>query len=315
MSRPTATRVGSQQTLRSAIDVVGVGLHTGKRIRMQVLPAGADSGFTFVRDDLRGASISLGARNAGAPAQISRADHATTVSGNGFSISTVEHLMAALRGLGVDNATVRLSGAEVPIMDGSAAPFVYLIREAGLRDLAVPRRVMLLKRPVGVLDEDREVTIYPAEHFRISYTIDFAHPAIGRQTLSRSVNRRTFINELAPARTFCLLKDVEGLRKRGLALGGSLSNAIVVGDRGPLNALRFHDEFVRHKALDLIGDLALLGYPIMGHVVAHKAGHELHSRLVKQLLASPEAWILTTPVHAPAVPVMPRARALTGAAS
>ena len=288
----------TQRTLKTRIDVVGVGLHTGRRIRMEVVPAAADAGIRFVRSDLEGATISLGVHG---DARISRVDHATTLSGEGFTISTVEHLMAALRGLGVDNATVRLSGDEVPIMDGSAAPFVYLLKEAGLKDLGVPRRFLQLRRPVGVLDGDREVTIYPADHFRISYTIDFAHPSIGRQSLSRSLDEKTFVRELAPARTFCLLKDVQMLRKRGLALGGSLANAVVVGDQGPLNNLRFHDEFVRHKALDLVGDLALLGHPVLGHVVAHKAGHEMHSRLVVRLLAERDAWTLTTRVPVAAV--------------
>ena len=292
----------TQKTIKTRIDVVGIGLHTGKRIRMEILPASADAGIRFVRTDIEDASITLGVHGS---ARISRVDHATTVSGQGFTISTIEHLMAALRGLGVDNATICLSGDEVPIMDGSAAPFIFLVKEAGLRDQGVPRRFIQMKRPVSVLDGDREVTIYPSDHFRISYTIDFAHPAIGRQSLSRSIDEKSFLNELAPARTFCLLKDVQMLRKRGLALGGSLANAVVVGDQGPLNTLRFHDEFVRHKALDLVGDLALLGHPILGHVVAHKAGHEMHSRLVVRLLAERDAWTLTarTPAAAGAAAV------------
>ncbi len=304
-----------QRTLRRSSDVVGVGLHTGRRIRMQIEPAPPDSGITFVRSDLGGAAIGLGLRGTAPRARILRTDHATTLAGDDFSISTVEHLLAALGGLGVDNATVLLSGEEVPIMDGSAAPFVFLLREAGLRDQGAPRRVIRLNRPVGVLDGDREVTIYPGEGLRISYVIDFAHPAIGRQTLSRSVDERTFVNQIAPARTFCLQRDVQSLRERGLALGGSLGNAVVVGDKGPLNSLRFHDEFVRHKALDLIGDLALLGHPVAGYVVAHKAGHQLHTRLVQQMLASPEAWRLTEPALRPAAaPALAAASAVGGAA-
>lgn len=294
----------TQCTLKTRIDVVGVGLHTGRKIRMQVAPAPADTGVRFVRTDLDGAWLTTGVAATGEPdgARISRVDHATTLSGRGFNISTVEHLMAALRGMGIDNAVISLSGDEVPIMDGSAAPFVYLIKEAGVRDLGVPRRSIRIKRPVSVLDQDREVTIYPADTFRVTYTIDFAHPAIGRQSLSRSLDEKAFVRELAPARTFCLLKDVQRLRARGLALGGSLANAVVVGDAGPLNDLRFHDEFVRHKALDLVGDLALLGHPVMGHVVAHKAGHEMHSRLLIQLLADRDAWTLTTREPAAATP-------------
>jgi UDP-3-O-[3-hydroxymyristoyl] N-acetylglucosamine deacetylase len=300
-----------QRTLKTKVDVVGIGLHTGKRIRMQIAPAPADSGISFQRTDLQGAALRLdligqssstgAAASGSAVAHISRSDHATTLSGSGFTISTVEHLMAALRGLGVDNATVLLSGEEVPIMDGSAAPFVFLLREAGLKKLGVPRRVVMLRRPVSVIDGDREVTVYPSQHFRITYSIDFSHPAIGRQSFSRSIDERGFVRELAPARTFCLLRDVAELRKRGLALGGSLANAVVVSDVGPLNPLRFSDEFVRHKALDLIGDLALLGLPILGHVVAHKAGHAMHSRLLRELLGSPDAWTIATQVPEPAV--------------
>ncbi|HKY33767.1 MAG TPA: UDP-3-O-acyl-N-acetylglucosamine deacetylase [Candidatus Polarisedimenticolia bacterium] len=291
----------NQRTVKSSIDVVGVGLHTGRRIRLEIHPAPAGAGIRFERSDRRDAVLALGSlldQQGEAAARLSRADHATTLAGDGFSISTVEHLMAALRGLGVDNAVVRLSGDEVPIMDGSAAPFVFLLKEAGLKDLGVPRRSIVLNRPIGVVDGDREVTLYPADHFRITYTIDFPHAAIGRQTISRTVDERTFVNQLAPARTFCLLKDVQALRARGLALGGSLLNAVVVGDAGPLNPLRFQDEFVRHKALDLIGDLALLGYPLAGHVVAYKAGHEMHARLLRKMLEARDAWTVVTPVPA-----------------
>ena len=276
-----------QRTLRTQIDVVGVGLHTGRRIRMRIEPSGADTGIRFVRDDLAGASLVLDERTS-----ISRVDHATTLAGDGFSISTVEHLLAALRGMGVDNAVVRLSGDEVPIMDGSAAPFVYLIREAGLRSLGLPRMAIGLLRPIGVHDGDREVTIYPADDLRVTYTIDFGHSAIGRQSLTRTIDRKTFLAEIAPARTFCLLRDVAHLRERGLALGGSLANAVVVGDTGPLNELRYHDEFVRHKILDLVGDLALMGRQVMGHVVAFKGGHALHAALVARLQEERDAWTL-----------------------
>jgi UDP-3-O-[3-hydroxymyristoyl] N-acetylglucosamine deacetylase len=293
----------TQRTLKSKVDVVGVGLHTGARIRMQILPAPAGAGIRFERTDLEGAWLDLSSllspsgQRPGA-ATLSRTDHATTLAGPGFTISTVEHLLAALHGLGVDNAVVRLSGDEVPIMDGSAAPFVFLLKEAGLRDLAEPREAIVFHRPISVVDGDREVTVYPADSFRITYTIDFQHPAIGRQSLSRSVDERTFIHQLAPARTFCMLKDVQALRERGLALGGSLQNAVVVGDAGPLNDLRFQDEFVRHKALDLIGDLALLGHPVAGHVVAHKAGHAMHARLLNEILRCRDAWSLVPRVPA-----------------
>lgn len=317
----------TQRTLKAKVDVVGVGLHTGSKIRMQILPAPAGAGIRFERTDLEGACLELSTllqpssgRGPGA-ASLSRADHATTLSGAGFTISTVEHLMAAFHGLGVDNAIVRLSGDEVPIMDGSAAPFVFLLKEAGLRDLGEPREAIVFHRPISVVDGDREVTVYPADNFRITYTIDFPHAAIGRQSLSRSVDERTFVHQLAPARTFCLLKDVQALRERGLALGGSLQNAVVVGDAGPLNDLRFQDEFVRHKALDLIGDLALLGHPVSAHVVAHKAGHALHGRLLNEILRCRDAWSLLPRVPAgvgatvsPLRPARSSSRALGGMA-
>ncbi len=286
-----------QRTLKERIDVVGIGLHTGRRVRLELSPAPAGWGIRFARADRGGASITLGPA---ALASISRVDHATTLAGDGFSISTVEHLLAALIGMGVDNVTARLWGDEVPIMDGSAAPFVFLIKEAGLRELDAPRRVIVLHRPIGVVDGEREVTLYPADRLRVTCSIDFAHPAIGRQSLARTVDQRTFINDLAPARTFCMLKDVEALRSRGLALGGSLANAVVVGDSGPLNQLRFHDEFVRHKALDLLGDLALLGHPIMGHVVAHKAGHAMHAKLLDRMARERDAWSVALPAAATA---------------
>jgi UDP-3-O-[3-hydroxymyristoyl] N-acetylglucosamine deacetylase len=285
-----------QRTLKDRVDVVGIGLHTGRRVRLELSPAPAGSGIRFVRADRGDASLTLGP---GSLAGISRVDHATTLAGDGFTISTVEHLMAALIGMGVDNVTARLWGDEVPIMDGSAAPFVFLIKESGLRDLAAPRRVIVLHRPIGVVDGEREVTLYPADRLRITCTIDFAHPSIGRQSFVRTVDQRAFINELAPARTFCMLKDVEALRSRGLALGGSLANAVVVGDSGPLNQLRFHDEFVRHKALDLLGDLALLGAPVMGHVVAHKAGHAMHAKLLERMARERDAWSVVVPAVEP----------------
>jgi UDP-3-O-[3-hydroxymyristoyl] N-acetylglucosamine deacetylase len=266
---------------------------------MRIEPAGPGSGIRFYRDDLNGAFLALNGRT-----PIGRGDHATTLAGEGFSITTVEHLLAALAMMGVDNAAIRLSSDEVPIMDGSSAPFVYLIREAGLRSQGLPRRAIRLTRPIGVIDGDREVTIYPADDLRVTYTIDFPNPTIGRQTMTRVIDRRTFVNEIAPARTFCLLKDVQALRDRGLALGGSLANAVVVGDAGPLNGLRFHDEFIRHKILDLIGDLALMGRPVLGHVVAHKAGHALHAALIQRLQRETGSWVLaempeTTPSRRP----------------
>jgi len=232
---------------------------------------------TFVRRDLGGEYLRL------RKAKVVRADHATTLSGKGFTVTTVEHLLAALRVMGVDNVVVDLDGPEVPIMDGSASPFIYLIREAGMRRQPAPRNYLIVRESVEIREEGREIAIHPSERLRVSYTIDFPGTFIGRQVLSRALHKQVFAEEIAPARTFCFLRDVAALRSRGLALGGSLDNAVVVDESGPMNRLRFDDEFVRHKVLDLVGDLALLGMPILGHVVANKAGHALHARLVEAL--------------------------------
>ena len=212
-----------------------------------------------------------------------RADHATTLAGKQFSVSTVEHLLAALRVMGIDNLIVELDGPEIPVMDGSAAPFIYLIREAGVRRQAASRRYLAVRNSIEIHDEGREIAIYPFDRLRVTYTLDFPGTFIGRQSITRTLYQQVFIEEFAPARTFCFLRDVAVLRARGLAQGGSLDNAVVIDDSGPMNRLRFPDEFVRHKVLDLVGDLALLGAPVLGHVVSYKGGHALHARLVESL--------------------------------
>jgi UDP-3-O-[3-hydroxymyristoyl] N-acetylglucosamine deacetylase len=269
-----------QKTLARSVECRGISLHSGLQVRLRIHPARHDTGIVFQRSDLGGARLKL------RRARVVRADHATTLAGRGFTISTVEHLLAALRIMGVDNATIELDGPEVPIMDGSAAPFVYLIRDAGTRKQHAPRHYMILRESVEIVDGDREIAIHPSDRLRVDYTIDFPGTAIGRQSFSRTLFQRVFMDEVAPARTFCFLHDVAEMRKRGLALGGSLDNAVVVDENGPMNKLRFQDEYVRHKTLDLIGDLALLGAPVIGHVVARKAGHALHARLVEAIRAS-----------------------------
>jgi len=266
-----------QKTLRRTIECSGVALHSGQHVRVRLHPARRDSGITFLRRDLGGVTLRL------RKARIARADHATTVAGKAFTVTTVEHLLAALRIMGVDNAVVELDGSEIPIMDGSAAPFIYLIREAGTRRQPAPRSYLVLRKSVEINDDGRSIIMLPAERLRVSYSIDFSGTFIGRQSLSRTLHQQLFIDEIAPARTFCFLWEVAALRERGLALGGSLENAVVVDESGPMNRLRFPDEFVRHKILDLVGDLALLGMPVLGHVVANKSGHSLHARLVDEL--------------------------------
>jgi UDP-3-O-[3-hydroxymyristoyl] N-acetylglucosamine deacetylase len=223
---------------------------------------------------------------------------ATTLGAGEARLSTVEHLLAALRGMGVDNCTVEVSGPELPIMDGSAAPFVYLIQQAGLRPQRRKRRRLVIRAPIEVRDGDRWIRVVPSREFKVSIGIDYAHPAIGRQSLTGvRLTARRFAHEFAPARTFGFLRDVQRLQAAGLARGGSLQNAVVLDGARVLNrgGLRFADEFVRHKLLDLVGDMALLGLPIQGHVKAMKSGHAFHHALVAEIRANPRCWTVEVP--------------------
>jgi UDP-3-O-[3-hydroxymyristoyl] N-acetylglucosamine deacetylase len=260
-----------QQTIRRSVTLEGIGLHSGKRVRIVLSPAPADSGIIFRVGD----SDPIPA----APESVVDSHYATTVGRNGCRIQTVEHLMAATAGLGIDNLDVEVEGIEVPAVDGSAKPFVALLNSAGRTTQSARRRPITIPQPLRVGSGSRWIEIVPASEFRISYTLDNDHPAIGIQALSVVPTEESFVNEFAPARTYGFLKDLGIMRKNGLALGGSLDNAIVVGKRGTLNGLRYRDEFVRHKVLDLIGDLALLGRPILGHVIARNAGHALNFEL------------------------------------
>jgi UDP-3-O-[3-hydroxymyristoyl] N-acetylglucosamine deacetylase len=233
---------------------------------------------------------------------LARLDHATTLSADGVSIDTVEHLLSALSGLGVDDARIEVHGPEVPILDGSASPFVILLHEAGLRPQNEAREYLKILEPVEVAQGGKWARLSPADHFRVSYTIGFDHPLLRHQAVSLRVTPESYAEGLAPARTFGFLRDVEMLRKNGLALGGSLENAVVIGESGVLNnKLRFEDEFVRHKAMDAIGDLALLGHPIVGHFEAVKGGHALHAALARKLIETASAWALVTHPQLPAL--------------
>ena len=221
-------------------------------------------------------------------------------------VDTVEHLLAALVSLGIDNAIVELNSPEVPIMDGSAAPFVYLIQEAGVRSLEAPRRMLKVRRPMSLTRGDKRIALYPSDHFKVTYSIAFDHPLLRHQSRTIRLTGDSFVDEIAPARTFTFLKEVEMLRQQGLALGGSLENAVVLGDTGILNnALRFDDEFVRHKILDVIGDMALVGYPIIGHLVAHRGGHALHTAFAAQVLEERDAWTLVESAVEPSTADVP----------
>ena len=274
---------------------MGIGLHTGKPVRLSLKPAAAGHGIQFYRSDV-GVTIPARLEN------LARLDHATTLSADGVSIETVEHLLSALHGLGVDDALAQVDGPEVPILDGSAAPFVILIHEAGLRPLQTPREYLKVLAPVEVVRGTKSARLTPSDQLRISYTIGFDHPLLRHQAMSLRISPDAYAEGIAPARTFGFLRDVETMRKSGLALGGSLENAVVIGESGVLNnRLRFEDEFVRHKILDAIGDLALLGHPVVGHLEAVKAGHALHAALAQKLLETPEAWELVAHPQLPSL--------------
>ena len=276
----------AQRTVRRQNSCTGIGLHSGNKVNLTLKPAPADFGIRFRRADLGGLEIPATVTNLGG------IQYATGLSLREGSVETIEHLLAALVSLGVDNVVVELNHPEVPIMDGSAAPFIYLIHEAGLKRLAAPKRFLKIVRPIALSLGDKRIALYPSDHFKVTYSISFDHPLLRHQTRTLQVSDESFIEEIAPARTFGFLKEVEMLRQNGLALGGSLDNAIVLGETGVLNALRFEDEFVRHKILDVIGDLALVGYPIIGHLVAHRGGHALHTAFASKILEESDAWRL-----------------------
>jgi UDP-3-O-[3-hydroxymyristoyl] N-acetylglucosamine deacetylase len=280
-------------------------LHSGHKVTLTLKPAPADSGIIFRRTDV-GIEIPATVKH------VSAVHYATVLGRDGATVETVEHLLAALVSVGIDNVIVELTHNEVPIMDGSAAPFLFLVQEAGVKRLTAPRRYLKVLRPVQVANSDKRIAIYPSDHFKVSYTISFDHPVLRHQSRTERITEHSFAESIAPARTFGFLKDVETLRQNGLALGGSLENAIVIGDAGVLNALRFEDEFVRHKILDVVGDLALVGHPIVGHVVVHRGGHALHTALAAQLLHERDAWMLVDSpamAEAPAAGVAAHARA------
>ncbi|MCK5639279.1 MAG: UDP-3-O-acyl-N-acetylglucosamine deacetylase [Gammaproteobacteria bacterium] len=291
-----------QRTLKNVIRATGVGLHTGEKIYLTLRPAPVNTGIVFLRTDL-GESVQIEAR----AVNVGDTTLSTTLTNNaGVRVSTVEHLLSALAGMGIDNAYIDVSAAEVPIMDGSAGPFVFLIQSAGIEEQDAPKHFIRIKRSVVVEDGDKWVRFDPFEGFKVSFAIDFEHPAFkGRsQTAEIDFSTTSFVKEVSRARTFGFMGQLEHLRARGLAMGGSLDNAIVVDDFRVLNedGLRYEDEFVKHKILDSIGDLYLLGCSLIGAFSGYKSGHALNNRLLRALLADESCWERVTfddPAEAP----------------
>jgi len=287
-----------QHTLAAPVSVSGVGLHTGVKVSLRLCPAPANTGIQFRRTDLEGFTIEALSRN------VARVSYATSLMKKGVLISTTEHLLSALAGLEVDNALVEIDNLELPILDGSARPFVELIAKAGIRRQRAKRTFLKILRPLEVIDGARRMAVYPADIFHITYHIAFPHPLIGAQSFEFISGSSGYATEIAPARTFGFLEELEMLRKNGLIRGGSLENAVVLNHTRVLNpeGLRFPDEFCRHKLLDLIGDFSLLGRPLLGHVVAERAGHAMHAQLVSRLLHEKQSWKLVSAAEAAAQP-------------
>ncbi len=278
-----------QSTIDHPVLISGIGLHSGHRINMQLRPAEAGTGIVFHRTaEDRIVSIEAISSN------IVDTRLASVLGKGGVTVSTVEHLLAALSAMRIDNLHIDIDGPEVPAMDGSAAPFVELIRSAGVRRLPRSRRYLAIRKPINLIDGEKRVSIIPSRFFRITFDIAFDHPCISVQNRTVKVTPEIFRKDIGPARTFGFFEEVEFLKANGLALGGSLDNAVVIGEDRVLNpeGLRFQDEFVRHKILDAVGDFSLIGYPILGHVKAFKAGHDINHRMVEQILSSPECWRL-----------------------
>ena len=277
-----------QRTLSNKIRATGVGLHTGKKINLTLNPAPVNSGILFKRTDLETDAIKASLNN------VHDTRLSTTLSNDLAQISTVEHLLSALAGLGIDNSLVELDGPEVPIMDGSARPFVFMIQSAGIQEQNAPKKFIKIKKTIEVKQEEKWAKIEPFNGFKVAFTIDFNHPAFTKSTQSSEIDFSSvsYLSQVSRARTFGFAKDIEILRKNNLALGGSVNNAIVIDDYKVINdeGVRFQDEFVKHKILDAIGDLYLLGHGLIGSFSAYKSGHHLNNLLLRELVNNQDAW-------------------------
>tara|TARA_B100000927_G_scaffold230048_1_gene189967 strand:- start:137 stop:1054 length:918 start_codon:yes stop_codon:yes gene_type:complete len=277
-----------QRTLSSTINASGVGLHTGKKVSLTLKPALADSGITFIRSDIQSNPIKASFDN------VNDTRLQTSLSNKEAKISTVEHLLSALAGLGIDNAIIELDGPEVPIMDGSARPFVFMIQSAGIKEQNAPKKFIKVTKPIEVRQNEKWARIEPFDGFKVAFTIDFNHPAFDNSSQSSEIDFSSvsYLSQVSRARTFGFVKDIENLRKNNLALGGSVNNAVVIDDYKVVNdeGVRFQDEFVKHKILDAIGDLYLLGHGLIGSFSAYKSGHHLNNLLLRELDNNQEAW-------------------------
>ncbi len=289
-----------QRTLRHEVTFSGIGLHTGRNATVRLRPAPRDSGIIFHRVD-RPAIIRA---HAGA---VTDTAFATTLGNEGVKIRTVEHILAALAGIGIDNLIIEVDGPEIPILDGSSTELVSFILKGGIAKQGKRMPYMRIVKPVIMDDGHSEIAVFPYEGRKITYRIHFTHNLLGEQNLSVELNEETFIKEVAPARTFGFLKDVQYMMANGLAKGGSLNNAIILGDNGILNStgLRFKDEFVRHKILDSIGDFSLIGFPVFGHILADKAGHSTNLKFIKKLISCPECWEIISEAEQPQAQLYP----------
>lgn len=295
-----------EQTIRSAVECKGVGLHSGAPVQLRILPAPSGSGIIFRRTDLDDFEVEATGRN------VARVSYATSLMKKGVLISTTEHLLSAFMGTGIDNAIVELDNLELPILDGSARPFVEMIQRAGVRKQRRLRSYMRIRRVLELREGNKFIAVYPADSYSVSYTIDFPHRLIGRETFRVDLSDGNYLREIAPARTFGFLHEADAMRQQGLIRGASTENAIVLTPEGVLNPpLRYADEFVRHKVLDLIGDLALAGKQILGNIVADRAGHAMHTALVSRLLRDKTLWE-ETPMQETTCASSPAAQTLAG---
>lgn len=276
-----------QRTIKERVEISGIGLHSGANIKLSLRPASADTGIIFHRrEEDRVVAIKA------APENVVDTRMATVLGRDGASVSTVEHFLAALSACGIDNLHVDIDGPEIPILDGSAAPFIKRVEDAGIETLAASRRFIAIRKPISLIEGEKRLSIIPSRFFRMTFDIAFEHKAISLQQYSMKFSAESFARDIAPARTFGFLHEVEYLKANGLARGGSLENAVVIDDNGIMNpeGLRYQDEFVRHKILDAVGDFSLLGAPLLGHIRAFKAGHDLNAKMVRKLLDNPDHW-------------------------